>query len=50
MLYDAEAGIEFTDVLEIHTLELEKLPEGEDGTRLYDWAKFIDAESDEEFR
>jgi hypothetical protein len=27
---------------------LNKLPEKEDGTELYDWAAFIDAESDDE--
>jgi len=27
---------------------LKKLPDGADGTKLYDWAKFIAAESDEE--
>ncbi len=49
-LYDAEAGVELTDLLEVHTLELDKLPEQTDGTQLYDWAKFIDAESEEELR
>ncbi|MCL2805337.1 MAG: Rpn family recombination-promoting nuclease/putative transposase [Treponema sp.] len=29
-------------------VELEKLPDGDDGTELYDWAKFINAESEEE--
>ena len=47
-LYDANARIEFTDILEIHTLELQKLPTNTDGTDLYDWAKFIAAESEEE--
>ena len=47
-LYDADAKVEFSDLLEIHTLELRKLPEGADGTELYDWAKFIDAETEEE--
>jgi len=46
--FDSENGIEFSDIIEIHTLELGKLPDGEDGTKLYDWAKFIGAESDEE--
>jgi predicted transposase/invertase (TIGR01784 family) len=46
--YDAEAGVEFSDILEIHTLELRKLPKGTDGTELYDWAKFIAAETEEE--
>jgi len=46
--YDPEAGVEFSDILEIHTLELGKLPKDADGTALYDWAKFIAADSDEE--
>ncbi|MCL2009149.1 MAG: Rpn family recombination-promoting nuclease/putative transposase [Synergistaceae bacterium] len=46
--YDPEAGVEFSDILEIHTLELRKIPDGTDGTELYDWAKFIAAETEEE--
>ena len=46
--YDPEAKVEFTDIVEIHTLELRKLPVSADGTALYDWAKFIDAETEEE--
>jgi predicted transposase/invertase (TIGR01784 family) len=46
--YDPDAGVELSDIIEIHTLELEKLPEGADGTELYDWAKFIAAETEEE--
>jgi predicted transposase/invertase (TIGR01784 family) len=46
--YDREAEVEFSDIIEIHTLELKKLPERVDGTSLYDWAKFIDAETEEE--
>ena len=46
--YDREAGVELSDIIEIHTLELEKLPEGADGTELYDWAKFIAADTEEE--
>ena len=30
--YDQEAGVEFTDLIELHTLELRKLPSGADGT------------------
>jgi len=41
-------GIELTDIIEINTLELRKLPKGADGTALYDWARFIAAESREE--
>jgi hypothetical protein len=43
-----DAGIEFTDLKEIYTLELSKLPKETDGTSRYDWAKFIDAETEEE--
>jgi len=44
---DPEAEVEFSDILEINTLELRKLPSGTDGTELYDWAKFIAAETEE---
>ena len=46
--YDMEAGVEFSDIIEIHSIELNKLPDGPDGTKLYDWASFIAAESEEE--
>ena len=46
--YDYEAGVEFTDLVEVHTIELGKLPEDTDGSQLYDWAKFIDAQTEEE--
>ena len=48
VFYDPDAGVTFSDIIEIHTLELGKLPAGTDGTELYDWAKFIDAENEEE--
>jgi predicted transposase/invertase (TIGR01784 family) len=48
VLYDREAEVELTGLVEINTLELVKLPENTDGTLLYDWAKFIAAESKEE--
>jgi len=47
-LYDPKAQVEFSDILEVHTLELRKLPEYADGTELYDWGKFIAAETKEE--
>jgi predicted transposase/invertase (TIGR01784 family) len=46
--YDSEAKVEFSDIIEIHTLELKKLPDAADGTELYDWARFIAAETEEE--
>jgi len=50
VFYDPEATVMFSDIIEIHTVELEKLPESTDGTELYDWAKFIDAETEEELK
>jgi predicted transposase/invertase (TIGR01784 family) len=49
-LYDPDAGVELTDIIEVNTLELKKLPDVTDGTPLYDWAKFIAAESEEELQ
>ena len=46
--YDPEAKVELSDLIEIFTLELVKLPKNTDGTALYDWASFIAAESEEE--
>jgi predicted transposase/invertase (TIGR01784 family) len=45
---DMDAGVELTDLSEIHTVELCKLPPKPDGTALYDWAKLIAAETEEE--
>jgi len=45
---DLDAGVEFSDLKELYTLELGKLPAETDGTIRYDWAKFIDAETEEE--
>lgn len=41
--------IKYTDIMEIHIVELPKLPKTDDGTDLYDWIKFIKAEDKEEF-
>ena len=46
--YDQDAKVEFSDILEIHSLELRKLQKETDGTELYDWAKFIAATTEEE--
>jgi predicted transposase/invertase (TIGR01784 family) len=48
IFFSPETKTEFTDVMEIHTLELPKLPEKPDGTDLWDWLEFINAESEEE--
>jgi predicted transposase/invertase (TIGR01784 family) len=47
-MYDPDAGVEFTDLKEIYTIELSKLPTDTDGTTRYDWAMFIAAETEEE--
>jgi predicted transposase/invertase (TIGR01784 family) len=46
-LYDPESTMEFTDLIEIHTLELPKLPETADNY-LWHWLRFLRAESKEE--
>jgi len=40
-----ETGEQFTDILEVNTLELSKLPETEDGTPLWEWMKFLKSEA-----
>jgi len=47
-LYDSETESEFTDIIEVNTLELVKLPSKEDGTELWNWMKFLSARSKEE--
>jgi predicted transposase/invertase (TIGR01784 family) len=47
-LHDPATGSEFTDLLEVNTLELPKLPQDEDGTPLWDWLKFLSAQEKEE--
>ena len=42
-LYDPQTGSELTDLLEVCTLELPKLPQDGDGTTLWDWLKFVGA-------
>jgi len=42
-LFDPRTGSEFTDLLEVDTLELPKLPQDGDGTPLWDWLKFVGA-------
>ena len=47
--YDAENEIELTDLKEIHTLELSKLPQKSDTTELFDWLMLIKARNREEY-
>ena len=47
--YDAKNKVEFTNVQEINTLELSKLPKKSDETDLFDWMMLIRAKSEEEY-
>lgn len=47
-LHDHKTGSEFTDLLEVNTLELPKLPPEEDGTALWNWLEFLNARKEEE--
>jgi predicted transposase/invertase (TIGR01784 family) len=47
-LHDSETGSTFTDLLEVHVLELPKLPQSEDGSVLWGWLKFLDARKEED--
>jgi predicted transposase/invertase (TIGR01784 family) len=47
-LYDKDTLALFSDALEVDTLELPKLPEESDGTKLWDWMTLIRAESEED--
>jgi predicted transposase/invertase (TIGR01784 family) len=49
MLYNPKNGARFSDLLEVDTLELPKLPKEGDGTKLYLWVKFFRAREEEEF-
>ena len=47
-MYDPETRSEFTDLLEVHVLELPKLPVDDDGSDLWGLMKFIDVEDRKE--
>ncbi|MDR1469913.1 MAG: Rpn family recombination-promoting nuclease/putative transposase, partial [Spirochaetaceae bacterium] len=47
-LHDPADDTYFGDVEEIHTLELPKMPGGSDGSKLWDWALFFNAKTEEE--
>jgi predicted transposase/invertase (TIGR01784 family) len=48
-LRDKETGIVFTDLIEINSLELQKIPKQPDNTAKYDWLQFLKSETEEEF-
>ena len=43
-IYEDKEHFKYADVMEWHLIELPKIPEVPDGTDLYKWAKFINAE------
>ncbi len=47
-LYDPRTGSQFSDLFEVNTLELPKLPQDGDGTPLWDWLRFVGARRKEE--
>lgn len=48
-LYDPNTSSLFTDILEVNTLELPKLPGEDDHTALWDWMLFFKSEREEDF-
>ena len=48
LICNPETGLIFTDILEIHTIELPKIPTMGDDTQLWWWAKFLSARNKEE--
>ena len=48
-LYDIATGSKFTDVLEINTLELPKLPQETDNTELWNWLQFLRTDKEEDY-
>lgn len=38
----------FSDNIEVHTIEIPKLPKKDDGTNLYNWVSFLKAETEQE--
>jgi len=45
---DVDTGYQFTDIKEINILELRKLPIADDGSNLWAWMRFFNAESKED--
>ena len=47
-MYDHINEVELTDIVEVHTLELNKVPAEPEDDRLYNWLRFIKAEEETE--
>ena len=45
-----ENGRQFSDLIEINTLELPKLPHDDDKSALWTWMKFLNSKNEEEFK
>ncbi len=50
VLYDKRTDTVFTNMLEIHTLELKKVPDIYDNSELFYWLKFLKSKSEEELK
>jgi len=48
-LYDPDAGVGFPNSMEMHTLELSKLPLASDGSSLWWWLRFLASVTPEDF-
>lgn len=48
-LNELSTGIRFTDIVEINTIELSKIPIESDNTKKYEWGAFLKSEKKEEF-
>lgn len=49
-LYDKKTGSEFTDKIEVNTLELPKLPFETDNSKLWNWLRFLKSDKEEELK
>ena len=49
-LYEPHHKVSFGDIIEIHTLELPKLPETHDGTKLWDWLAFFKSKDESQLK
>ena len=49
-LYDPYHKVSFGDIIEVHTLELPKLPDTHDGTKLWDWLAFFKSKDESQLK
>jgi predicted transposase/invertase (TIGR01784 family) len=48
-IINKKTGEVFTDLMELHTIELSKLPAEPDGSKLWNWGRFLTSKTPEEF-